>query len=299
MKKEFRCTTFLSFLKRLEELAPKNVFGINSSNNINFNKGEIKIEDYATVYSFLNNNTIEINNNALIKGTLFSSQGETYRQQIHSTLSSPSSNCENLKLSWYSKASYSSWFKFNKDLYETYKELYLSEEFGNYFINGHFYCDIYGQFNFFFELNKYEDSLIASNKYASVTVRKTIDYNQEFYEDKRDGLHHLPVIELDKAKTKRNYIHNLIFVSEKLIHSSPVFILPIQVANHTFTMLKAIKPKIVKKEENESFWNVNNYKNYYSKDLNAATHLFMIDIERNRMNSDVTYVESDDYYNKN
>jgi hypothetical protein len=64
-------------------------------------------------------------------------------------------------------------------------------------------------------------------------------------------------------------------------------------------MLKAIKPKIVKKEENESFWNVNNYKNYYSKDLNAATHLFMIDIERNRMNSEVTYVESDDYYNKN
>jgi hypothetical protein len=282
-------------LKSLEELAPKNMFGINSNVNINFNSGEIRFEDYISVFTFLNENSIEINNNGVIKGVSFSSQGEIFRQQENSRNSNPSSNYKNLKSSWHNKASYSSWFKFNKDLYESYKELYRSEEFGNYFINGEFHCDIYGQFNFFFELNNYRDSLIASNKYTSVTVRRTINYNNNFYQDNRNGLHHLPVIEMEIEEAKRNYIHNLIFASDKLIHSSPVFILPIH-TEYAFGGIKAIKPKKVNKDENETFWDIKTYKQYYVTDLDYATHLIMIDIERNRMNSNVTLVESDENY---
>ena len=73
------------------------------------------------------------------------------------------------------------------------------------------------------------------------------------------------------------------------------FILPIH-ADYTFTQIKAIKPKKVNKDENESFWDLKTYKQYYATDLDYATHLIMVDIERNRMNSTVTLVESDDNY---
>jgi len=88
----------------------------------------------------------------------------------------------------------------------------------------------------------------------------------------------------------------MIFVSDKLIHSSPILILPIE-ANYTFNIIKAIKPSLVKKDENVKFWNLDRFKKHYVKELDKATHLIMIDFERNRMNSFVTYTEDDDDFN--
>jgi hypothetical protein len=289
--KSFKCNTYLSFLCKLEEYAPSKTFS--KKDKPIFQNGEILNDDYKAVNRFLKKQTIDIYKLANIKGIRFSAQGIEYRQDKLSTQTNPSVNLSNLKENWNNKLSYSSWFKVNKELYVTYKELFKSEEMKSCFIYGDFDCDVYGQFNFFFRLTNSDDSLISDKLYASANIRRTINHNDSKFQDKTEGLHHLSIIELG---SKQCYNHNMIFVSDKLIHSSPILILPIE-ANYTFNIIKAIKPSLVKKDENVKFWNLDRFKKHYVKELDKATHLIMIDFERNRMNSFVTYTEDDDDFN--
>jgi hypothetical protein len=268
-----------------------------------FMKGLILEEDYKEAMKFKEDNfNLEIQSMAMIKGRRFSSRGCQFRQTSHSTNSKPNFNVHNLKSSWHEKFHYSSWFKLNKDQYLTYEELCNSgEEFRNYFINTYEYAtpiDFYGQFNFFFKIHN-EDILINNKLYASVIVRKTMDLsdkktNYMLNTSHSDGIQHMRVIQMNEKEALKCFVHNMIFISESLVHSSPILVLPI-VANETWSTIKAIKPD---SNDTSKIFSDSTYEQFYETNKYTATDLFMIDMERYRMTSTVTNPEGWGFVNK-
>jgi hypothetical protein len=260
-----------------------------------FIKGLILEEDYKKAMKFKDTFYIEIQSMAIIKGRRFSSRGSQHRQTSHSTNSKPNCNLNNLRSTWHEKLNYSSWFKLNKDQYLTYDELCNSgEEFSNYFRNTYNYdnpIDFYGQFNFFFKICN-DDILINNKLYASVIMRKTMDLsdfklNYMLNVIHSEGIQHMRVIQMNEKEALKGFVHNLIFLSENVVHSSPILVLPI-VANETWSTIKAIKPE---SNDTSKIFSDGSYDNFYETDKNTATDLFMIDMERYRMTSTVTNPE--------
>jgi hypothetical protein len=303
-KKEgvFTCDNFHTFLINLSVTTNKNQF-ICSKDDLKienfsmienfFKKGLIFKMDKIEVLNFLKGFTVEINTNAVINGRRFSSRGKEYRQLESSSISSPNFNVLQLKQNWYLTKHYSSWFKFNKNLFKTYKELlHTGEEFrSNFSYDYKMPMDLYGQFNFFFCVNNV-DSLINNKLYASVIMRKTMDFtnqslNYMLRTTNTEGIRNLSIIQMNDERAKKSFVHNMIFISEKLVHSSPILILPIY-ANKTWSIIRGIKHDT--KGANKIFED-KSYEEFYETDKSKATDLIMIDMERNRMTSNVTNPE--------
>jgi hypothetical protein len=298
----FTCDNFHFFLINLTVITNKNEF-ICSNDDLKiknfcwienvFKRGLIFEKDKIEVLNFLKGFTVEINTNAIINGRRFSSRGKEYRQLEPSSNNSPNFNLLQLKGNWFETKNYSSWFKFNKNLFKTYKELlHTGEEFRSHFTYDYkMPLDLYGQFNFFFTINNM-DSLINNKLYSSVTMRKTIDFtnqrlNYMLRTNNTEGIRNLSIIQMKDEPAKKSFVHNMIFISEKLVHSSPVLILPI-FANETWSIIKGIKPDF--KGSNKVFED-KSYEGYYETDKSKATDLIMIDMERNRLTSNVTNPE--------
>jgi hypothetical protein len=299
--KSFNCQDLSNFLFKIKDLAPLELYKYSPKDHDKFSfndmflNGLIFESDYEELLKFCDGQiVIEIQTMAIINGRRFSSRGCEYRQTEYSSIAKPTVNAINLKDNWSESKSLSSWFKFNKDLFITYKELlHKGEEFASHFSYDYMKpIDLYGQFNFFFKLDN-NDTLINSKLYASVIMRKTMDLNnsQVNYMIKTihsNGIQHIPVIQMKNEIANKCCIHNMIFVSENLVHSSPILVLPIYVDNDTWSEIKAIKPE---GKDTGKIFTDDAYKTFYERDISKTTHLIMIDLERNRMTSAVTNPE--------
>jgi hypothetical protein len=103
-----------------------------------------------------------------------------------------------------------------------------------------------------------------------------------------EGIRNLSIIQMNDERAKKSFVHNMIFISEKLVHSSPILILPIY-ANDSWSIIRGIKHDF--KRGADKVFEDKSYEGFYETDKSKATDLIMIDMERNRMTSNVTNPE--------
>jgi hypothetical protein len=264
----------------------------------NISSGKIFIEDVEKIKSMWKIKVKNVSNRAAIKGRKFLARNNvasgTDMSQKHYIHDNSFNNIEYAKFlinTWHEKNDMSSWFRLVTELTKTYKELY--EDNAKIFTYGPYPSKLYGQFNYFFQLDlEYDDSIFENDFYASVIIRKCEisdpAKNIKLKAKCCQGLHRFSIINIRPEEEVKNRFKNFIFISLEMVHSTPVLILPV---------VNCFQDNIIPVKNNDGkksyFWSDTKIikTDSYETDESKATHLIMIDLEPYRLYSKITYEE--------
>jgi hypothetical protein len=206
------------------------------------------------LFNYLNNTIINTFSKATIRGTEFVCK-KTTRSNVYD---------DDLEKNWNNKSNYSSWFKF-KDYYNinnisSDNDNSFGSKSWSKFNKNHLYENekemySYGQFNYFFKIENFPDNDINNIIMGCAITRHCFlaIENVSYY---------LDVIEINNS-----YRNNLFFISVMDVIPSRIL---------TVGMDKDRRP--IKNRINSNLNDIDNYKNYYSKEL-KPTHLYLLELD--------------------